>query len=71
MHCRPKDKKAELWDGPRTGVNNAPSFFSVDEAHCMADLPNYFSKYYIIFNDFFFLLVPECNLNNLFQTLVR
>lgn len=32
MFMRPKDKHAELWDGARTGVDNAVDFFGVDEA---------------------------------------
>lgn len=31
LFVRPKDKHAELWDGPRTGVENSLEYFGVDE----------------------------------------
>ncbi|XP_037936911.1 xaa-Pro aminopeptidase 3 [Teleopsis dalmanni] len=33
LFMRPKDKHAELWDGPRTGINNALDMFGVEEAY--------------------------------------
>ncbi|XP_067640634.1 xaa-Pro aminopeptidase 3 [Eurosta solidaginis] len=33
LFMRPKDKHAEMWDGARTGVDNAPNFFGIDEAY--------------------------------------
>lgn len=32
LFMRPKDKHAELWDGPRTGIDNSIELFGVDEA---------------------------------------
>jgi hypothetical protein len=44
FHYSPKDKNAELWDGPRTGVDKAPEFFGVDEAYAIDQLSNYISR---------------------------
>ncbi|XP_053689793.1 xaa-Pro aminopeptidase 3 [Sabethes cyaneus] len=48
-HCalfvRPKDSHAELWDGPRTGVELAPEVFGVDRAANVADLKAHLSRY--------------------------
>lgn len=44
LFMRPKDKHAELWDGPRTGVENAPNLFLVDEAFAVADLSKVIQK---------------------------
>lgn len=33
LFMRPKDKHAELWDGPRTGVDDSIYLFGVDEAY--------------------------------------
>lgn len=41
LFMRPKDKHAELWDGPRTGVDNAPHLFGVDEAYADTDLSKF------------------------------
>ena len=45
LFMRPKDRHAELWDGPRTGVENAPTFFGVDEAMNITELSRYLEKY--------------------------
>ncbi|XP_055840539.1 xaa-Pro aminopeptidase 3 [Episyrphus balteatus] len=37
LFMRPKDKHAELWDGPRTGVDNSLELFGVDEAYPVSD----------------------------------
>lgn len=44
LFMRPKDKHSELWDGPRTGVENAPNLFLVDEAFAVDDLSSVMSK---------------------------
>ncbi|ELR15705.1 XaaPro aminopeptidase 3, putative [Acanthamoeba castellanii str. Neff] len=33
MFLRPRDPAREIWDGPRSGVEGAVSFFGADEAH--------------------------------------
>ena len=45
LFMRPKDKHAELWDGARTGVENAPLLFQVDEAYPFSELQNFLNKY--------------------------
>lgn len=45
LFVRPKDSHAELWDGPRTGVERAPHVFGVDHAVDVNDLKNYLTKY--------------------------
>ncbi|XP_055588503.1 xaa-Pro aminopeptidase 3-like [Uranotaenia lowii] len=45
LFMRPKDKHAELWDGPRTGIELAPDVFGVDQAANVADLKNYLTRY--------------------------
>lgn len=45
LFMRPKDKHAELWDGPRTGVENAPNLFLVDEAFPVADMSKVIQKF--------------------------
>lgn len=44
LFMRPKDKHSELWDGPRTGVQNAPNLFLVDEAFSVNDLSSVIKK---------------------------
>lgn len=45
LFVRPKDSHAELWDGPRTGVELAPHVFGVDDAVNVNELKNYLTKY--------------------------
>ncbi|XP_058444642.1 xaa-Pro aminopeptidase 3 [Malaya genurostris] len=45
LFVRPKDSHAELWDGPRTGVEQAPRVFGVDQAVNVIDLKSYLLKY--------------------------
>uniref|UniRef100_A0A2M4CVW1 Putative xaa-pro aminopeptidase n=1 Tax=Anopheles darlingi TaxID=43151 RepID=A0A2M4CVW1_ANODA len=45
LFLRPKDKHAEMWDGPRTGVQLAPQVFGLDEAVDIKELKNYLVKY--------------------------
>lgn len=44
LFMRPKDKHAELWDGPRTGVDNSIDYFGVDEACAITDFAKFLSK---------------------------
>lgn len=44
LFMRPKDKHSELWDGPRTGIENSPDFFLVDEAYAVSDLASVIGK---------------------------
>ncbi len=48
---RPKDKHSELWDGPRTGIDNAPNLFLVDEAFPVGDLFKVIQKWVPISSD--------------------
>lgn len=41
LFMRPKDKHAELWDGPRTGVENSPEFFGVDSSYSFNELQSF------------------------------
>ncbi|XP_049845996.1 xaa-Pro aminopeptidase 3-like [Schistocerca gregaria] len=45
LFLRNKDPQAELWDGPRTGIDAAPSFFGVDEALHIRDLGTFLQSY--------------------------
>lgn len=45
LFMRPKDKHAELWDGYRTGVENAVEYFGVDEAYAVKDLRPFLDRY--------------------------
>ncbi|XP_053677977.1 xaa-Pro aminopeptidase 3 [Anopheles nili] len=45
LFVRPKDKNAELWDGPRTGVQFARDIYGVDEALDVNSLKEYLTKY--------------------------
>ncbi|CEP17624.1 hypothetical protein [Parasitella parasitica] len=44
MFVLPKNASAELWDGPRTGVEGAKEFFGADEAYDNARFSAYFNK---------------------------
>lgn len=44
LFARPKDKQAELWDGARTGVNNARQLFKVDQCYAFNELPKFLKK---------------------------
>lgn len=45
LFMRPKDDREELWDGPRTGINNSLDFFAVDEAQPVTELENFIEKF--------------------------
>ncbi|KAI9206845.1 peptidase M24, structural domain-containing protein [Polychytrium aggregatum] len=41
MFVRPRDKRTEIWDGPRAGIEGAESYFGADEAHPIETLPSF------------------------------
>lgn len=45
MFMRPKDKNAELWDGVRTGPENAIELFGVDQAFPVGNFQAYVEKF--------------------------
>lgn len=45
LFMKPKDKHAEMWDGARTGVENAPDFFGVDEAYTVQQFSEILKKH--------------------------
>lgn len=45
MFLRPKDKNAELWDGVRTGPENALELFGVDQAFNVSNFQSYVEKF--------------------------
>ncbi|XP_053662653.1 xaa-Pro aminopeptidase 3-like [Anopheles marshallii] len=45
IFVRPKDKTAEMWDGPRTGVQFAQDVFGVEESFDINCLKEYLTKY--------------------------
>lgn len=45
LFMRPKDKHAELWDGPRTGVDQSVDYFGVDEAYDVEQLEHFIQRY--------------------------
>lgn len=45
LFMRPKNNHDELWDGPRTGVENSIDFFGVDEAQPLTELTQFIAKY--------------------------
>jgi hypothetical protein len=44
MYVLPKSPSAELWDGPRTGVDGAKEIFGADEAYDNARFPSHLKK---------------------------
>ncbi|GAA5800190.1 hypothetical protein HPULCUR_005615 [Helicostylum pulchrum] len=44
MFVAPKSPSAELWDGPRTGVEGVTEIFGADEAYENTRFPNYLKK---------------------------
>lgn len=44
LFVRPKDKHAELWDGPRTGTENALEYFGVDETHDVSQFQSFIQQ---------------------------
>lgn len=44
LFMRPKDAHAELWDGPRTGVELAPQLFGVEQALPVGELRSFLAK---------------------------
>lgn len=44
LFMRPKDAHAELWDGPRTGVERAPQLFGVEQALPVSELRAFLAK---------------------------
>jgi hypothetical protein len=40
LFVRPKDEKAEIWDGARSGVQAAQDVFNADEAQSIDALPS-------------------------------
>ncbi|RZC33528.1 Xaa-Pro aminopeptidase 3, partial [Asbolus verrucosus] len=45
LFVREKDEHSELWDGPRTGPDSAPSLFGVDQSLPSSELENYLHSY--------------------------
>lgn len=45
MFLRPKDKNAELWDGIRTGPENAIELFGVDQAFPVSNFQSFVEKF--------------------------
>lgn len=45
LFMRPKDDHSELWDGPRTGPENAPALFGVDQSLPFDDLEKYLQSH--------------------------
>lgn len=45
LFLRPKDKNSELWDGVRTGPENALELFGVDEAFPVASFQSFVEKF--------------------------
>lgn len=45
LFIREKDSHSELWDGPRTGIEDAINLFGVDQALPVKELSNYLHSY--------------------------
>lgn len=45
LFMQPRDRHAEQWEGPRTGVDLAPSLFGIDEAHLIENLYTVISQH--------------------------
>lgn len=45
LFLRDKDSDAELWDGPRTGVQEAINLFGVDQALPITELEKFIRSY--------------------------
>lgn len=45
LFMRPKDKHQEMWDGPRTGHENAVELFAVDEANITQNFQSYVDNF--------------------------
>uniref|UniRef100_A0A182N1L3 Aminopeptidase P N-terminal domain-containing protein n=1 Tax=Anopheles dirus TaxID=7168 RepID=A0A182N1L3_9DIPT len=44
LFVRPKDRHAEMWDGPRTGVQLAPDVYGVEDAQDVGTLKEYLTR---------------------------
>ena len=44
MYILPKNAKAELWDGPRTGIDGVKELFGADEAYDNTRFPSHLKK---------------------------
>uniref|UniRef100_A0A182Q3P5 Aminopeptidase P N-terminal domain-containing protein n=1 Tax=Anopheles farauti TaxID=69004 RepID=A0A182Q3P5_9DIPT len=44
LFVRPKDRHAEMWDGPRTGVELAPDVYGVEDAQDVSTLKDYLTR---------------------------
>lgn len=45
LFVRERDMHSELWDGPRTGVEGAPTLFGVDQAYALTDLESFITSF--------------------------
>uniref|UniRef100_A0A1B6MA28 Aminopeptidase P N-terminal domain-containing protein n=1 Tax=Graphocephala atropunctata TaxID=36148 RepID=A0A1B6MA28_9HEMI len=65
LFIRKKDKRAEKWDGPRTGVEGAVNLFGVDQALPFTELNKFLSFYaktcnkFTLWYDFLSCIHPE------------
>ncbi|XP_004527376.1 probable Xaa-Pro aminopeptidase 3 [Ceratitis capitata] len=64
LFMRPKDKHAELWDGARTGVDNAPDLFGVDEAYPVEQFYKVLKKYIVSEKPFVWFDTPSTDQPN-------
>lgn len=65
LFVRKRDTHSELWDGPRTGVEGAPTLFGVDQAYALTDLELFITSFtrshrsFILWYDFMNPLQPD------------
>lgn len=65
LFVRKHDMHSELWDGPRTGVEGAPTLFGVDQAYALTDLEPFIASFtrshrsFILWYDFMNPLQPD------------
>ncbi|KAI9593100.1 peptidase M24, structural domain-containing protein [Syncephalis fuscata] len=69
MFVRPRDEHAELWDGPRTGLEGARQIFGADEAIDSSLFALEFPKILAQFNSVYYDLPKDTNLfgDNVFR----
>lgn len=75
MFLREKDSHSELWDGPRTGIEDAINLFGVDQGLPMTELGNYIQFYMksnpqsILWYDY--ISPVQKNVHNVMQELLK
>lgn len=71
LFMQPRDRHAEQWEGPRTGVDVATRLFGIDEAHLIENLQNVISQHAKTENPQFWYDVKDTTSHELTRTLIQ